>query len=77
MKPTRRLAPAENARVIVLKRASPSFVILRKLVMRFRSILRGENPDKLNDRFHDAKHSGVRLMQQFARTFSRDLDVVR
>lgn len=26
---------------------------------------------------HDAKHSGVRLMQQFARTLSRDLDAVR
>ncbi|QGM46801.1 hypothetical protein [Methylocystis heyeri] len=43
MKPTRRLTPTENAKVIVLKRASPSFVILRKLAMRFRSILRGKN----------------------------------
>lgn len=77
MKPTRRLTPAENAKVIVLKRASPSFVILRQLAMRFRSILRGKNPDKLNDWLHDAKHSGVRLMQQFARTLSRDLDAVR
>ncbi|MFZ3182344.1 MAG: transposase, partial [Methylocystis silviterrae] len=56
-------------------RASPSFVILRQLAMRFRSILRGKNPDKLNDWLHDAKHSGVRLM--FARTLSRDLDAVR
>ena len=77
MKPTRRLTPAENAKVIVLKRASPSFVILRQLAMRFRSILRGKNPDKLNDWLHDAKHSGVRLMQQFARTLSRDIDAVR
>ena len=77
MKPTRRLTPAENARVIALKRASPSFVLLRQLSMRFRSILRGKNPDKLNDWLHDAKHSGVRLMQQFARTLSRDIDAVR
>jgi transposase len=45
--------------------------------MRFRSILRGKNPDKLNDWLHDAKHSGVRLMQQIARTLSRDIDAVR
>lgn len=77
IKPTRRLTPAENAKVIVLKRASPSFVILRQLAMRFRSISCGKNPDKLNDWLHDAKHSGVPLMQQFARTLSRDKDAVR
>jgi hypothetical protein len=42
MKPTRRLTPAENAKIIVLKGASPSFVIQRQLAMRFRSILRAE-----------------------------------
>jgi len=64
-------------KVIVLKCASPSFVILRQLAMRFRSILRGDDPDKLNNWLHDAKHSGVRSTQQFARTLSRDLDAVR
>jgi transposase len=77
MKATRRLTPAENAKVVVLKQASPSFVILRQLAMRFRGILRGDDPDKLNYWLHDAKHSGVRSMQQFARTLSRDLEAVR
>jgi transposase len=57
--------------------SDPSFVILRQLAMRFRGILRGDDPDKLNYWLHDAKHSGVRSMQQFARTLSRDLEAVR
>ncbi|WP_424376036.1 ISL3 family transposase [Methylocystis silviterrae] len=77
MKPTRRLTPAENAKVVVLKQASPSFVVMRQLAMRFRSILRGDDPDKLNKWLHDAKHSGVRSMQQFARALSRDIEAVR
>ena len=64
MKPTRRLTPAENAKVVVLKQASPSFVVMRQLAMRFRSILRGDDPDKLNNWLHDAKHSWVRSMQR-------------
>ena len=77
MKATRRLTPAENAKVVVLKQASPSFVILRQLAMRFRGILHGDDPDKLHYWLHDAKHSGVRPMQQFARTLSRDLEAVK
>ena len=49
MKPTRQLTPSENAKVVVLKQASPSFVVMRQLAMRFRNILRGEDPHKLND----------------------------
>jgi transposase len=40
-------------------------------------VLRGEDPDRLNDWRHDAKHSGVRTMQQFARTLSWDIEAVR
>lgn len=76
MKPTRRLTPAKNAKVVVLKQAFPSFVVMRQLAMRFRSILRGDDPDKLNKWLHDAKHSFVRSMQQFARTLSQDIEAV-
>ncbi len=37
MKPTRRLTPVENAKLVALKQASPSFVVMRQLTMRFRS----------------------------------------
>lgn len=78
MKPTRRrLTPTENVKVVVLKQTSPSFVVMRQLAMRFRGILCSEDPGKLNDWLHDAKHSGVRSMQQFARTLSRDIEAVR
>lgn len=60
-----------------MTKASPSFVVMRQLAMRFRRILRGEDPDKLNYWLHDAKHSGVHSMQQFARTLSRDIEAVR
>ncbi|RNJ48101.1 transposase [Methylocystis hirsuta] len=77
MKPTRLLTPSETAKVAVLKKASPSFVVMRQLAMRFRGILRGEDPNELNCWLHDARHSGVRSMQQFARTLSRDIEAVR
>ncbi len=58
MKPTRLLTPSENAKVTALKKASPSFVVMRQLAMRFRSILRGEDPDKLNDWLRDLVERG-------------------
>jgi transposase len=45
--------------------------------MRFRGLLRGDNPSKLDRWLHDARHSGVRSMQQFARTLSRDIEAIR
>jgi transposase len=45
--------------------------------MRFRSLLRGDDTGKLDRWLDDATHSGVRSMQQFARTLSRDIKAVR
>jgi len=44
------LTPSEAANVGALKEASPSFVATRRLAMRFRGLLRGADPSKL-DRF--------------------------
>lgn len=77
MKPTRMLTHSEAARVAALKEVSPNFVVMRHLAMRFRGLLRGDDPSKLNRWLHDAKHSGVRSMQRFARTLSRDIEAIR
>ena len=50
MKPT----PAEAAKVGALKEASPSFVVMRRLAMRFRGLLKGANPSNLDGFLPDA-----------------------
>jgi transposase len=77
MKPTRMLTHSQAAKVAVLKEASPSFVVMRQLAMRFRGLLRSADPGKLGSWLDDARHSGIRPLQQFARTLSRDIDAVR
>lgn len=77
MKPTRMLTHSQAAKVAVLREASPSFVVMRGLAMLFRGILRGAEPDKLGSWLDDARHSGIRALQQFARVLSRDIDAVR
>lgn len=77
MKPTPTLTPSEAAKVGALKEASPSFVAMRRLAMRFRGLLQGGNPSKLERFLHDARRSGLPSMQQFARTLMRDIQAVR
>ena len=77
MKPTRMLTHSQAAKVAVLKEASPSFVVMRRLAMRFRGLLRSSDPGKLGSWLDDARHSGIALLQQFARILSRDIDAVR
>ena len=45
--------------------------------MRFRGLLRGDDPGKLDRWLRDARRPGVRSMQQFARTVSRDIEAIR
>jgi transposase len=77
MKPTPTLTPSKAAKVGALKEASPSFVVMRRLAMRFRGLLQGANPSKLDRFLHDARRSGLPSMQQFARTLMRDVQAVR
>ena len=77
MKPTRMLTHSQAAKVAVFKEASPSFVVMRGLAMRFRGRLRGADPDKPVSWLDDARHSGIHALQQFARTLARDIDAVR
>ncbi len=74
--PTPTLTPLEAAKVGALKEASPSFVVKRRLAMRFRGLLQGGNPNKLDRFLHDARRSGLPSMQQFARTLTRDIEAV-
>ena len=50
---------------------------MRRLAMRFHGLFRGADPDKLGSWPDDAHHSGIRALQQFARTLTRDVDAVR
>ena len=50
---------------------------MRQLAMRFRGILRGADPSKLDGFLHDARRSGLRSIQQFARRLTRDIEAVR
>jgi transposase len=77
MKPTPMLTLSEAVKVSALKEASPSFVGMRRLAMRFRGLLKGSDPSKLDRFLHDARRSGIASMQQFARTLKRDQHAVR
>jgi transposase len=77
MKPTSMLTPSEVANVGALKETPPSFVAMRRLAMPFRGVLRGAEPSKLDRFLHDARRSGLRSMQQFARTLTPDIEAVR
>ena len=77
MKPTPMLTHSQAVMVAVLKEASPSFVVMRRLAMRLRGLLRSADHRKLGSWLDDARRSGVQSLQQFARTLSRDIEAVR
>jgi transposase len=55
MKPSKMLTPPQVVKLAALKEASPSFVIMRQLAMRFRGILRGNDSAKLDQWLDDAQ----------------------
>jgi transposase len=71
------LTSAQAAKVEALKRASPSFIAMRQLAMRFRGILRGSGINKLDKWLDDAHQCGLSVMQRFARAVKQDLEAVR
>jgi hypothetical protein len=58
MKPTPMLTHSQAITVAVLKDASPSFVVMRRMAMRFRGLLRSADPGKLGPWLDDARRSG-------------------
>jgi transposase len=50
---------------------------MRQFVIRFRSIMRSGDIDKLNTWIDDARDSGIYVMQRFGRSLLQYLDAVR
>jgi transposase len=77
IKPRGLLTPRQAEKVDVLKQALPIFSSMRSLAMRFRGLLRGNDPDALDDRIRDAMGCGIHVMQKFAAKLRYDIDAVR
>lgn len=77
LRPTGMLTPRQQQKVTALKQSSPSFVIMRRLAMRFRGLLRSKTAEKLEGWLRAAKDSAIPALQQFAGTLQRDLAAVR
>jgi transposase len=67
----------ELERVEHLKQTSGVFASMRRFAMRFRGILQGRNPDKLDSWLDDAHRSGLYGLRRFAWTVRNDLAAVR
>ena len=76
IKPRGLLTPRQAAKVDALKSASPDFIAMRRLAMRFRGILRSKDIQKFGVWLDDAQQSGIYAMQRFVRTVRRDVDAV-
>lgn len=75
--PTGALTPRQKLGVTALKQSSPSYVVMRRLSMRFRGLLRSRKVEKLKVWLRDAETSTIPPLHQFARTLKRDLAAVR
>ena len=67
----------ELERLAQLKQTSGAFAKMRRLAMRFRGILQGCNPDKLDAWLEDAHRSGLYGLRRFAWAVRNDLAAVR
>jgi len=77
IKPRGLLTLHQAEKVDVLKKALPIFACMRSLAMRFRGLLRGNDPDVLDDWIRDAMGCGIYAMQKFAAKLRHDIDAVR
>jgi transposase len=77
LKPRGLMTRQELATTTELKRAAPAFATIRQLAMRFRGILHGRDPDKLESWLDDAHRSGLYGLRRFAYTIRNDLAAVR
>jgi len=77
IKPRGMLTPQQAEKVDVLKQARPIFACMRSLPMRFRGLLRGNDPKALDTWMRDATGCGVHALQAFAAKLRHDIDAVR
>ena len=77
VKPRGQMTARQVANVDALKATSAEFTAMRHLAMRFRGLLRGGTPERLDAWLIDARASGIYAMQRFARTIRHDLEAVR
>lgn len=77
MAPRPKLTERQASRVDLLKEQLPGFAAMRQLAMRFRGILRGKDPAKLDTWLADVRHSGLHALRRFGQVLSRDIDAVR
>ena len=77
VKPRGQMTARQVANVDALKAVSAEFTAMRHLAMRFRGLLRGGTPERLDAWLIDARASGIYAMQRFARTIRQDLAAVR
>ena len=77
MKPRGQLTPEEAEKVDSLKVSLPNFAVMRGLAMRFRGILCGDDPSRLDSWLNDARATGLYGIRRFAQILHRDIDAVR
>ena len=76
-KPRGQLTQRDAENVAKLSSSAPGFATMRKLAMRFRGILKGRNPDKLDAWLEDAHQSGLYGLRRFVHVIRQDLEAVR
>jgi transposase len=77
MKPRGQLTPEETEKADSLRVSLPNFAVMRGLAMRFRGILRGDDPSRLDSWLNDARATGLYGIRRFAQSLRRDIDAVR
>jgi transposase len=77
IKPRGELTVEQAAKVDMLKAASKEFASMRRLAMRFRGIMKGADPGKLDPWVDDALRSGIHCVRQFAFKLRQDAAAVR
>jgi hypothetical protein len=77
VKPRGLMLEKEIEKVAQLKEAASAFAAMRQLALRFRGILHGRDPGKLDSWLDDAHRSGLYGLRRFAHTIRYDLAAVR
>jgi len=77
MKPQPLLTERQAGMLAVLKDEVPGFAVLRRLTIRFQSLLRHHDEKRLEQWLTDAKGCGIPAVVNFARTLMVDIQAVR